>query len=143
MRKTDKDLSRYLREVRILLPCSRKRKNDISARFRASVEDYCSDHPDADIAQIRKHFGAPEDIAAAYVENEGTAEILSALLLRKRAMAIVAVVAALILASWFAAWGWAVIHADDVMHGDIVVTYSEWDGPLQNGQAQEDITYAP
>lgn len=143
MPKSDKALEQYFREVRSLLPCSRKQKDGILARFRASVDDYLADYPEADIIQIREHFGAPEDIAAAYVESEGTAEILAALRLRKRVMTVVATVMAIILISWGAVVTWAVYSVKDTNGGELIVIKTEIETIPADHWEQEGLIRAP
>ena len=91
---------KYLRKVRSYLPCSRKVKNQIMAQIADSVNSYLAEMPEATNEQIVARFGKPETIAAAYVESTDTAEILGALQIRRRIVAIVAGIMAAVLLSW-------------------------------------------
>lgn len=90
------ELKRYCKKIRALLPCSRKQKQEIMAQLEANIRAYMAEHPETDIAQTMEHFGSPEAVAGAYVENAGTAEILRALQVRRR---IVAAVVGILLAA--------------------------------------------
>lgn len=103
------DLNRYYREVRSWLPCSRKLKESIMSRLQENIRDYLEEHPDADTAQIRAHFGEPDAIAAAYVDEMGTDVLLRDLRIRRKIVSITAGVMAAILALWMGVVGWAVV----------------------------------
>lgn len=68
-------LNRYYRQIHRALPCSFAQKQGILRCIRQAVDCYREENPDATIKDIRLHFGAPEEIAAACVE-ESNAEIL-------------------------------------------------------------------
>ena len=99
----------YLKRVRSYLPCSMKVKNHIMEQITENVDGYLAETPEAGYEQIVARFGAPEIIAAAYVESTGTAEILRALQIRRRIVAIVAGIMAAILLSWAVAVTWAMV----------------------------------
>ena len=111
-----------MRKVRSYLPCSRKVKNQIMAQIADSVGGYLAEEPEAAYEQIVARFGAPETIAAAYVESTGTAEILRALQIRRRIVAIVAAVMAVILLSWAIVVTWTAINYNNSRPGNPVVT---------------------
>ena len=121
MKETEREIKKYGKEIRSLLPCSRKRKKQIMAQIEANLADYRAEHPEADFSQIKAHFGPPEEIAAAYVESAGTAEILQALRVRKRLVAIVSCVTVFILVSWIAVVTVDTIRAEKDNHGFIIV----------------------
>ena len=113
---------KYLRKVRSYLPCSRKVKNQLMAQIADSVGSYLTEEPEATYEQIVARFGNPETIAAAYVESTGTAEILRALQIRRRIVAIVAAVMAVILLSWAIVVTWTAINYNNSRPGNPVVT---------------------
>jgi hypothetical protein len=92
---------------------------------RSGATRYLEEHPDATAEQVMAYFGAPEAIAASYVESAGTAEILRAVRIRRKITAMVAVVLLVILLSWAAVVTWAVIDAYRDVRGDILVTTTE------------------
>ena len=115
----------YLKKVRSYLPCSRKVKNHIMEQITENVDGYLVETPEADYEQIVARFGAPETIAAAYVESTGTAEILRALQIRRRIVAIIAGIMAAVLLSWAVAVTWAVINYNNSKPGTSVTTIAE------------------
>lgn len=84
MKNRDSVLRRYLRAVRSYLPCSRKVKKRILEEIYRNVNAYLDENPEADYAQIEVRFGSPKRIAAAYVDDMDTQELLRTLLIRKK-----------------------------------------------------------
>lgn len=84
MKSRDAALKRYYRTIRSYLPCSHKLKNRILDEIQNSVNGYLEDHPDAGISEIEARFGEPKNIAAAYVDDMDTSELLYALRVRRR-----------------------------------------------------------
>jgi hypothetical protein len=125
MGMNDRQLRRYLRQIRSMLPCGGKRRRELMDNVRSGVTRYLEEHPDATAEQVMAYFGAPEAIAASYVESAGTAEILRAVRIRRKITAMVAVVLLVILLSWAAVVTWAVIDAYRDVRGDILVTTTE------------------
>ena len=80
----DSALRRYVRTVRSYLPCSRKVKQQILKEIQGNMNAYLEENPKADYAQIEAHFGSPQNIAAAYVDDMDTQELLRTLLIRKK-----------------------------------------------------------
>lgn len=117
MKITDSALKRYYKEISSWLPCSRKLKKQIIGQIQNCVEDYLAQNPDTDIAQLKSHFGDPQTIAATYVENTGTAEILKDLRIRKRIVRIVAGVMAAILIMWASVVTWVAAEANREIQG--------------------------
>lgn len=125
MGMNDRQLRRYLRQIRSMLPCGGKRRRELMDNVRSGVTRYLEEHPDATAEQVMAYFGAPEAIAASYVESAGTAEILRSVRIRRKITAMVAVVLLVILLSWAAVVTWAVIDAYRDVRGDILVTTTE------------------
>lgn len=71
-----KELKQYYRDIAKNLPVGRKQKQQILLAITQSVEDYLAAHPQADFQAVQEHFGSPQEIAAAYIENMTTPEIL-------------------------------------------------------------------
>lgn len=119
MTKNDPALNHYYKEISSWLPCSKKLKKQIIGQIQSCVEDYLAQKPDTDIAQLKNHFGDPQTIAATYVENTGTAEILKDLRIKKRIVRIVAGVMATILILWAGVVTWAAFDAKETIHGQV------------------------
>lgn len=114
------ELNRYYREVRSWLPCSRKLKDSIMEQLQGSIQDYLEQNPGADAALVRAHFGAPEVIAAAYVEEMDTGTLLRDLRIRRKIVSITAGAVAAFLALWMGVVGWAIVREIDDTNGHIV-----------------------
>ena len=125
MGMNDRQLRRYLRQIRSMLPCGGKRRRELMDNVRSGATRYLEEHPDATAEQVMAYFGAPEAIAASYVESAGTAEILRSVRIRRKITAMVAVVLLVILLSWAVVVTWAVIDAYRDVRGDILVTTTE------------------
>lgn len=105
-------LRRYYFTIRSYLPCSHKMKKRILDEIRANILRYLEEHPDTDFGQIEARFGKPKDIAAAYVDDMNTAELLHILRIRRRIVttATIGIIIALTI------WGsfLSLAHADSV-----------------------------
>lgn len=84
---TEKDIRRYCRAVGSYLPCSRRQKRQILRDLRQRLAEYCGEHPDG--ASLEEQFGTPQQVAAGYVDDMDTTELLHALRYRRRVTTIV------------------------------------------------------
>lgn len=107
MTDTKDKLQTYYRTIGSFLPCSRKQKKLLLNGIQENVTFYLQEHPDADIYEIENHFGTPEQIAAACLEETTTPELLHKLRIRKRI--VITTCVALIICILF--WGIATITA--------------------------------
>lgn len=82
---------KYLRRVRRWLPCRRGMKGSIMARITARVEEWCQANPACTYPELEAHFGAPQQIAAAYIENVDSGELLRDLHIKRRVVNAVSV----------------------------------------------------
>lgn len=101
-------------------------------QLQGSVQDYLDQNPGADTAQVRAHFGAPEAIAAAYVDELGTDTLLRDLRVRRKIVSIIAGVMAAALALWMGVVGWAIARELKSSNGHFVeegVGYGEYMEP--------------
>ena len=113
----NKNALRYRRKVLSLLPCTKRKKQKIISQFDASLSDYIESNPDVDFIDLEDHFGSPEAIAASYVENAGTADILQALRIRKRIVLTVSLAFAVLLISWAAVVTWSMVKFNNAVNG--------------------------
>lgn len=95
-----KELKQYYRDVAKYLPIGRKQKQQIILAITQSVEDYLAAHPLADFQAVQAHFGTPQEIAASYIENMTTPEILKKFRFRKTVLTILCATAATALLLW-------------------------------------------
>lgn len=117
-----KELNQYYRQIKGWLPCGGKVKKTLMTNITATIEGYIADNPGLDFAAVQAHFGTPQQIAAAFVDEMGTEELLTALRLRRKivkivlgvAFAALAIYAIAILTIWLAGMiavcGEAIVH---------------------------------
>ena len=84
---TEKDTRRYCRAVGSYLPCSHRQKRQILRDLRQRLTEYCGEHPDG--VTLEENFGTPQQVAAGYVDDMDTTELLHALRYRRRVTTIV------------------------------------------------------
>lgn len=111
MKQTNAELRRYYRQIRSYLPCARRLKNHIMDEIQSNVKGYLEENPEADFTQIQARFGAPQAIAAAYVDDMDTQELLKALHVRRKITTIVTACVLIILMMWGITVGAAYIHS--------------------------------
>ena len=116
-----KELKQYYRDIAKQLPVGRKQKQQILLTITQSVEDYLAAHPLADFQAVQAHFGSPQEITAAYIENMTTPEILKKFRFRKTIIIVVCSVAAVALLMWAAVVGSALMNELNQDGGFVVV----------------------
>lgn len=124
----NKHVKKYLRRVRGWLPCTRRMKDDIMSRIADSLLAWVQEHPDCTYPEIEARFGKPKKIAADYVDNLGTAELLDNLHIKKRIVTSVAVTLATVVLIW--AIGVTVVVVDAMLNTHnsyIVTTYTDYE----------------
>ena len=118
----NKSVKKYLHRVRGWLPCTRRMKNDIMARIEDSLLSWAQENPNCDYPDIEARFGKPEKIAADYVDNLGTAELLKNLHIKKKIVTIVTAVAVTIALIWAIGVTVVVVDAINTTHNSYIVT---------------------
>lgn len=84
---TEKTIRRYCRAVGSYLPCARRQKRQLLRDLRQRLEEYRDEHPDETSPEER--FGTPQQVAADYVDDMDTTELLQALRYRRRVITAV------------------------------------------------------
>jgi hypothetical protein len=111
---------------------------------------WLTEHPTALFAEFEKQFGAPEVVAATYVNEMTPAELLKRLRVRRIVAAILVVVtasAAIALGVWISFMSWVKEEAEKGMGGTIKISYEEGpveyisDGTLPRDAGNETIYY--
>ena len=115
MKEQNQHLKRYCRKVKGWLPCYGKRKKNMIRRISATICAWLEENPTADYAAIERRFGTPQQIAAAYVDEMETRELLQHLRIRRKVVAITAACAAFVMAVWL---GFATIALVDALKGN-------------------------
>lgn len=118
-----KELKSYYRQVATWLPCGGKLKKQLMANITTTIEGYRAEHPEADFSALQAHFGTPRQIAAAFVDEMETDELLNALKIRRKIMAIVTIIAITMVMLWASALTIAL--ADELInangYGEVVI----------------------
>ena len=125
MKRNDRLLQKYFRQIGRLLPCAGKEKREIMQILKGNVEAFLEDIPTATITDVQKQFGTPQTIAASYLETEDRDVLLKKLRLRKTVKRIVLVLAAVVLIMWGSYIGWAAYEVWTSANGYIVDEISE------------------
>ena len=109
-RKQNWYVRRYVRAVSGFLPCSGKVKKPLLDALRAQAEEYIEGGGDA--AALEQHFGTPQQVAAAWVDEMDTSELLAEL--HRRIVMVVALVlaAVLVIFTGVLVWQQYMIHKD-------------------------------
>ena len=84
---TEKTIRRYCRAVGSYLPCARRQKRQLLRDLRQRLEEDRDEHPDETSPEER--FGTPQQVAAGYVDDMDTTELLQALRYRRRVITAV------------------------------------------------------
>lgn len=87
---------KYIRRVLALIPCSLREKRWLRERITEAVEPYA----ELGYEGLCEKLGKPETLAATYVEEMDTAELLKKLNLRMRTFALFVAVALTVFVSW-------------------------------------------
>lgn len=95
-----KELKKYYRQVASWLPCGGRLKKKLMTNIAATVDEYLAVRPEADFAALQAHFGTPRQIAAAFVDELETYELLNALHTRRKIVKIVLSCAVAVVAIW-------------------------------------------
>ena len=99
MESPNRAAKKYCRQVRLWLPGGQIRR-PIMKQLRCAVDDYIFQNPRANLSALQLHFGSPRDVAAAFVENMDTKELLRSLRIRQRVLAAAVSVALLFSIAW-------------------------------------------
>ncbi len=91
MLKEAKEIKRYLREINRLLPATSQVRKKIKAMISENLNNRINESPNKDISKVIEEFGTPDTVAASYIEEMGTAEILKGYQKRKTIITIVTV----------------------------------------------------
>lgn len=112
-------LRQYYREIRSYLPCSRKHKDRILNEIRTSILHYVEENPEVDFAGIQARFGSPNAIAAAYVDDMDTEELLHALRVTKKIVTAVVSVVIAVLIMWASVVSLAYVQHQNAINSSI------------------------
>lgn len=126
MGSNDPGLKEYIRSISRELPCSEKKKKQIISQIRSGIMDYLQENPEADISAIQAHFGTGREIAASFVDYEDASVLLKKMSIKKKVLAIVAGVMAVVLLTWGAVVAWEIVESKQTRNGYIEVVVEQY-----------------
>lgn len=111
-RKQNWYVERYVRAVSGFLPCSGKVKKPLLDALRAQAEEYIEGGGDA--AALEQRLSTPQQVAAAWVDERDTSELLAELHIHRRIVMVVALAlaGALVIFTGVLVWQQYMIHKD-------------------------------
>ena len=124
MKERDKQLKKYYRAIRSWLPCSGGIKKKIIHNIEATIQVYLEENSGADFAEIEQHYGTPQQIAATYIDEMGTVELMKQLKTRRRIVYTVFTATAIVVLLWTTALTVALIdsHKSTSRHYHVTIT---------------------
>lgn len=122
----DKNIKKYLRQVRSFLPCNLREKKRMLSDLQGRIGDYLEANPGADFSAVEAHFGTPQQIATAFVDEMGTAELLLKLRVRKRIIRVVVAFMAVIMLGIFTFYTVALIDSFAASGGYLIIDQTNY-----------------
>lgn len=83
MTAINKDIDRYLSQVKSHLPCRKADKDAILEDIKLAIFEFTENFETANIDDIYNRFGSPEEIAKAYLSDADPKKITKAINIRK------------------------------------------------------------
>lgn len=96
----NRELKRYYADILRLLPGTAKQKKQLMETLWESVNAYIEEKPQATIQEVQAHFGTPQQIAAAYLDEMSTPEVIKKIKTRKTVIGIICAAIALAVIMW-------------------------------------------
>lgn len=128
MNRRDSALRRYYRKIRSYLPCSGKIKKKILSEICTNVSRYLEEFPNAEYSQIEARFGTPQCIAAAYVDDMDTQELLQSMHIRRKIVVTITGFLLIVLLTWTSVVCYTAVKAAKNYPGTITVDI--WEEPI-------------
>ena len=124
-RKQNWYVERYVRAVSGFLPCSGKVKKPLLDALRAQAEEYIEGGGDA--AALEQRLGTPQQVAAAWVDEMDTSELLAELHIHRRIAMVLSLVlaAVLVIFTGVLVWQQYMIHKDLSGWNEEIITACE------------------
>lgn len=121
----NRSAKKYLCRVHSMLPCSRKMKKHILEQIRNEIFLFLEEQPKADYTTLVSRFGAPEAIAASYVDYANAPEVLKKIRIRKQILSVVATILVLGILIWTSAVIIEAIRYEKDYSGHVEVVFEE------------------
>lgn len=114
--KENKAVRQYCRAIGRQIAVPRREKRRMLDQIRQMCRSYLEEYPHGDCDALAARFGAPEQIAAAFLEEMEPAAVLDGFRLRRRVLGITAAALAAVVLVWMLAVGGALVN--EVRHAD-------------------------
>lgn len=125
MKKNDRELKKYYREISMWLPCSCKEKKRILQNIKTNMNDYLINNPEASIRDIENRFGSAKMIASSCIDITDRNNILQSLRIRRIIKRFILTITAAIILLWGCVVGWAAVNEWKSTHGWQTTTITE------------------
>ena len=96
----NKELKLYFRDITRLLPGTARQKKQFIDTLRQSVSTYIQENSPASMQEVQTHFGTPQQITSAYLDEMSTSEVIKKIKVRKAVIRIICATVALALLMW-------------------------------------------
>lgn len=100
MKTREKRIKKYCQSISRELYCPPATKKRILAAIKENIAAYLEENPDAVFEDIQKHFGTSRQIAASYVEEMETPELIDKIRVRRRIITVICVAVAIAVLIW-------------------------------------------
>lgn len=124
---SNKHVKRYLRQVRICLPCGRRIRNRILNQVYNNLRLYVGEDASVDYDVIVERFGEPQQIASAYIEEMDTPDLLNHLQIRQKIVQSIVVAALVCVMIWLLTAGMVYMKGVSAVTGTIETYIEEVD----------------
>lgn len=125
MKNLNKQLKVYYCDIRRCLHCKSNLKRKIRDTIAENVDAFLEENPSADFQSIQQHFGTPQQIASAYIDETPSEELIKKLKLRKTVIAVVCTATAAALLMWGIVLSIAILDNHEAEHGYIETFITE------------------
>lgn len=95
MTATQKDVNKYISQVKKYLVCPKAEKKQITEDIQSAVYGFVEDRNPQNIAEVYNHFGTPEELAKAHLADVDPKKIKKAINIKR--VVVAAVVLALVM----------------------------------------------
>lgn len=115
----------YLRSVLRSVPCTHKQKTKFRHDLTESVNAYCIDNPNAQLTDLIRVFGTPEQIASAWINDYADSYHVKYQHTKQTAIRIVAVAVVVAAVIFMAASAVTYVKHKEMREGRAVITITE------------------
>lgn len=98
MIKIEKDIEKYIEEIKTYLVCLGKKKQKVIDEIRSSIYVYAEENGIANIKEVYDHFGAPEEIASQYLSSVDPKKIKRAISIKRVVATTMAIIVSMVAA---------------------------------------------